>query len=84
MPEQPPLAGPGVSGRSGGPLAGKNKFLVKKGTDDPMAQGGVMNARKPSGAPVTRDVAHQLRIDVTQHQMHAVTLALEEVYVGRR
>lgn len=68
----------------GGPLAGENKFLVRKGTDDPMAQGGVMNARKPSGVPVKKDVSHQLRIDVTQHQMHAVTLALEEVFVARR
>jgi len=68
----------------GGPLSGKNKFLVSKGTEDPMAQGGVMNARKPSGAPVKKDVSHQLRIDVTQHQMHAVTMALEEVYVTRR
>ena len=42
------------------------------------------DARKPSGAPVKKDVAHQLRIDVTQHQMHAVTMALEEVYVERR
>ena len=64
----------------GGPLANKNKFLREKGTKDAMAQGGVMNARKPSGAPVKRDVAHQLRIDVTQHQMHAVTMALEHVY----
>ena len=29
---------------------------------------------------VAQDVAHQLRIDVTQHQMHAVTLAMEYVY----
>ena len=49
-----------------------------------MAQGGVMNARKPSREPVKDDVSHQLRIDVTQHQMHSVTLALEEVYVARR
>jgi len=68
----------------GGPLASKNKFLVAKGTDDPMAQGGVMNARKPSGAAVRKDVSHQLRIDVTQHQMHAITMALEEVYVAGR
>ena len=65
----------------GGPLAGENKWLRDNGTDDPLAIGGVMNARKPSGADVGRDVAHQLRIDVTQHQMHAVTMSLEHVYV---
>ncbi len=64
----------------GGPLGGENKYLQKNGTDDKMAQGGVMNARKPSGAPVKKDVSHQLRIDVTQHQMHAVTEALDFVY----
>ncbi|HCP45823.1 MAG TPA: hypothetical protein DIU15_07265 [Deltaproteobacteria bacterium] len=64
----------------GGPLASKNKFLVANPTKDPMAQGGIMNARKPSGAPVKKDVSHQLRIDVTQHQMHAVTMALEHIY----
>ena len=68
----------------GGPLASKNKFLVSKASVDPLTQGGVMNARKPSRAPVRKDVSHQLRIDVTQHQMHAVTLALEEVYVTKR
>ncbi len=68
----------------GGPLANKNKFLVSQANTDPLTQGGVMNARKPSKAPVSKDVSHQLRIDVTQHQMHAVTLALEEVYVTRR
>ena len=64
----------------GGPLASKNKFLKKQDKFDDMASGGVMNARKPSKQPVRKDVAHQLRIDVTQHQMHATTLALEEVY----
>ena len=64
----------------GGPLAGENKWLRDNNTDDPMAQGGVMNAKKPSGRPVAKDVAHQLRIDVTQHQMHAVTMSLEHVY----
>ena len=63
-----------------GPLASNNKYLVKTPTDDPMTLGGVMNARKPSGRDVKTDVSHQLRIDVTQHQMHAVTLALEFVY----
>ncbi len=67
-----------------GPLAKNNSFLKKNPTDDPMAHGGVMNARRPSGADVKKDVSHQLRIDVTQHQMHATTLALEEVYVAHR
>jgi hypothetical protein len=65
----------------GGPLASKNKFLAEKNPTDKMAIGGVMNAEKPSGADVKKDVSHQLRIDVTQHQMHAVTLALEGVYL---
>jgi hypothetical protein len=65
----------------GGPLAGKNKYLVKKAPKDKMATGGVMNAAKPSGSPVAKDVSHQLRIDVTQHQMHAVTMSLEGVYL---
>lgn len=60
----------------GGPLAKNNSWLMSNNTDDPMAQGGVMNARKPSGRDVGKDVSHQLRIDVTQHQMHAVTMAL--------
>jgi hypothetical protein len=63
-----------------GPLAPNNSFLVANPNEDPMALGGVMNARKPSGAEVKKDVSHQLRIDVTQHQMHAVTMALEEIY----
>jgi len=67
-----------------GPLAKNNSFLKKNPNDDPMAHGGVMNARRPSGAEVKKDVSHQLRIDVTQHQMHATTLALEEVYVDHR
>ena len=65
----------------GGPLQAKNSFLKGQKVTDPMALGGVMNARKPSKYPVRKDVAHQLRIDVTQHQMHAVTLGLEDVYV---
>jgi UDP-N-acetylmuramoyl-tripeptide--D-alanyl-D-alanine ligase len=66
----------------GGPLHAKNKFLAARTIEDDMAMGGVMNARKQSKYPVRKDVAHQLRIDVTQHQMHAVTLALEDVYSG--
>ena len=65
----------------GGPLAHKNKWLVKNGKEDPMTLGGVMNAKKPSGVDVNKDVSHQLRIDVTQHQMHATSMALEDVYV---
>ncbi|MCO4773682.1 MAG: hypothetical protein KDA24_26865 [Deltaproteobacteria bacterium] len=65
----------------GGPLAKNNKWLKDQGKDDPLAVGGIMNARKPSGADVKKDVSHQLRIDVTQHQMHATTMALEHVYV---
>jgi len=65
----------------GGPLASKNKWLGEQGKDDPLAIGGIMNARKPSGADVKKDVSHQLRIDVTQHQMHATTMALEHVYI---
>ncbi len=64
----------------GGPLADKNKFLTSNPTTDALAIGGVMNARKKSGRPVSEDTAHQLRIDVTQHQMHAVTLAMEFIY----
>ncbi len=60
----------------GGPLSKNNSWLMNNNTDDPMAQGGVMNAKKPSGRDVGKDVSHQLRIDVTQHQMHAVTMAL--------
>ncbi len=65
----------------GGPLADENKWLSKNAPTDEMATGGVMNSEKPSGQPVAKDVSHQLRIDVTQHQMHAVTTALEGVYV---
>jgi hypothetical protein len=66
----------------GGPLAKNNRYLQKHGKDDPMSKGGVMNAerRAKRPKPVRQDVAHQLRIDVTQHQMHAVTMSLEEVY----
>ncbi len=65
-----------------GPLSHTNSFLVDNPSDDIMALGGVMNARKPSGAEVKKDVSHQLRIDVTQHQMHAVTMALEDIYTA--
>lgn len=49
----------------------ENKFLQKHKTDNPLAVGGVMNG---SEDPV-------LRIDVTQHQMHAVILARKYVYM---
>jgi hypothetical protein len=68
----------------GGPLAHLNKFLQqeKKKTnsmddnnndeddDDPLATGGIMNSRNEAS----------LRIDTTQHQMHAVMMALDFVY----
>ncbi|MDP8225045.1 MAG: hypothetical protein P9L99_16920 [Candidatus Lernaella stagnicola] len=53
-----------------GPLRRENSFLRKHRTDDPLAIGGIMNHRREPG----------LRIDVTQHQMHAVILALQHVY----
>jgi UDP-N-acetylmuramoyl-tripeptide--D-alanyl-D-alanine ligase len=55
----------------GGPLQSRNKFLrANQTSSDPLAIGGIMNHRRK--AP--------LRIDVTQHQMHAVILALNFVY----
>ena len=54
----------------GGPLAHENAFLRKHPTDETIAIGGVMNHHKQ--AP--------LRIDTTQHQMHAVIMALDAVY----
>jgi len=55
-----------------GPLAHTNNFLVRNPTDEKIAVGGVMNAR---------DLA-PLRIDTTQHQMHAVMMALETLFVN--
>jgi hypothetical protein len=60
-----------TSWQVGGPLANENPFLKANPSDDPLAVGGVMNH--------SREAA--LRIDVTQHQMHAVILALEHVYL---
>ncbi len=57
-----------ISWQVGGPIP--NDFLKNHTTDDKMAIGGVMNHR--SEPP--------LRIDVTQHQMHAIILALRYVY----
>lgn len=53
-----------------GPLDYINPFLVSNSSQDTLAVGGVMNHR---AEPL-------LRIDVTQHQMHAVVLALRYVY----
>jgi hypothetical protein len=63
-----------------GPLADKNEFLKKNPTTDEWAIGGVMNKAKPAKRPKPTTTYHELRVDVTQHQMHAVTLALRYVY----
>ncbi|MDD5026377.1 MAG: hypothetical protein PHH13_03300 [Candidatus Peribacteraceae bacterium] len=47
-----------------------NDYLREHSTDDPLARGGVMNAANNP----------KLRIDVTQHQMHAVLLAQRYLY----
>ena len=52
-----------------GPFAEENPFLAAHKTKDPRAVGGVLNAANES----------LLRIDVTQHQIHAVLLALEHL-----
>lgn len=54
----------------GGPLADKNPFLVKHPTSEKIAIGGIMGS-KDGG---------DLRIDTTQHQMHALIMALTTVY----
>ncbi|HEX9667271.1 MAG TPA: hypothetical protein VGA95_12055 [Thermodesulfobacteriota bacterium] len=56
----------------GGPLQSQNEYLMANQTNDPLAVGGIMNH---SSGPL-------LRIDVTQHQMHAVILALKYVYTN--
>jgi len=53
-----------------GPLQSENLFLLNNPTKNDKAIGGVMNYKN---RPV-------LRIDVTQHQMHAVIWALKYVY----
>ncbi len=63
----------------GSPLAQENKYLREHPTTDPLAVGGVMNAEQ-AGIKRPGDTQHELRIDVTQHQMHAVTMALTYVY----
>jgi len=60
-----------TSWQVGSPLA--NRFIRRYPTDDPMAIGGVQNHRRRAA----------LRIDVTQHQMHAVILARRYVYKGQ-
>jgi hypothetical protein len=72
-----------TSWQIGGPLPDVNEFLKEHKTDDPVAYGGIMNAPKayPDEPPKHGDTRHELRIDVTQHQMHAVTMALRYVYL---
>jgi hypothetical protein len=74
-----------TSWQIGGPLMQANRFLVDNKTDDPVAQGGIMNAARaePEKPPKKGDTRHELRIDVTQHQMHAVTMALRYIYGGK-
>ena len=71
-----------TSWQIGGPLVSKNRFLSENPTDDPVALGGIMNSKKafPNEPRKAGDTQHELRIDVTQHQMHAVSLAMEHVF----
>ena len=57
-----------TSWQVGSPLM--NKFIRRRLTDNPLAIGGVQNHPRESS----------LRIDVVQHQMHAVILARRYVY----
>jgi hypothetical protein len=57
-----------MSWQVGGPRA--NSYAAGEGSSAPLAQGGVQNAAFEPG----------LRIDVTQHQMHATLLARQLVY----
>lgn len=59
-----------ISWQVGGPHQYNNAFLITHKTSDPLAIGGVMNAEDD---PV-------LRIDVTQHQLHALLLARRFIY----
>lgn len=63
-----------------GPYAKENKFIQANPTTDEWAVGGIMNKKKPAKRPQPNTTYHELRVDVTQHQMHAVTLALRYVY----
>lgn len=57
-----------TSWQVGSPLA--NRFIRRRPTDDPLAIGGVQSHGRET----------LLRIDTTQHQMHAVILARRYVY----
>ena len=54
-----------------GPLLASNTWLLMHRTQDPTAIGGVLNQGRGDTT---------LRIDVTQHQMHAVALARRSLY----
>ena len=57
-----------TSWQVGGPIP--NSYLRKNKTKDPLAVGGIMNSKDDP----------KLRIDVAQHQMHAVILARRYIY----
>ena len=57
-----------TSWQVGHPL--QNNFITNNAQEEGLERGGITNAANES----------DLRIDVTQHQMHAVTMALEWVY----
>lgn len=57
-----------TSWQVGGPIP--NEYLQNNPTSDPLAIGGIMNQKEEP----------PLRIDVTQHQMHALILAMDHVY----
>ena len=59
-----------TSWQVGGPLESGNAFLKGRNNGDPNAVGGGMNSKNDP----------QLRVDVTQHQMHAVILARRFIY----
>ena len=59
-----------LSWQVNGPLSSANKFLRYYKIDDKLANGGFMNHKRE---PL-------LRVDVTQHQMHAIILALRHIY----
>ena len=58
-----------MSWQVGSPLA--NSVIAARPTNDPRAIGGVQNHHREPG----------LRIDVTQHELHALLLA-RELYLG--
>jgi UDP-N-acetylmuramoyl-tripeptide--D-alanyl-D-alanine ligase len=62
-----------TSWQVGGPMREQNPFLKALPMQDALALGGVLNARDEG----------ELRIDVTQHQVHAVLLALQYIYTNR-